>query len=98
MASKQPLKTTFDIDHVLRPIFTGGSVSIDHGARILATTLGEDAILTEPATGKHLAQIEGVCPLDRQKRHISKANGRIGWREYFNTDFNPLWISSHSVL
>lgn len=59
MASKQPLKTTFDVKRVLRPIFTGGSVSIDNDARILATTVGEDAILTEPATGKHLGQIEG---------------------------------------
>jgi len=59
MASKTPLKTTFDVDRVLRPIFTGGSVSVDNNAKILATTIGEDAILTEPATGKHLAQIEG---------------------------------------
>lgn len=59
MASKQPLKTTFDADRVLRPIFTGGSVSIDNKAQILATTIGENAILTEPATGKHLGQVEG---------------------------------------
>ncbi|KAF4120464.1 U3 small nucleolar RNA-associated protein 13 [Geosmithia morbida] len=59
MATKQPLKTTFDVDKVLRPIFTGGSVSIDNDARVLATTMGEDAILTEPATGRHLGQIEG---------------------------------------
>lgn len=61
MASKQPLKTTFDVEHVIRPIFTGGSVSVDNGAKILATVLGEDAILTDPSTGKHLAQVEGVC-------------------------------------
>ncbi|KAF4980965.1 hypothetical protein FZEAL_3140 [Fusarium zealandicum] len=59
MANKQPLKTTFDVDHVIRPIFTGGSVALDNGARILATTLGEDAVLTDPTNGKHLAQIEG---------------------------------------
>ncbi|PNY26914.1 U3 small nucleolar RNA-associated protein 13 [Tolypocladium capitatum] len=59
MATKQPLKTTFDADRVVRPIFTGGSVAIDNGARILATTLGEDAVLTDPANGRHLAQIEG---------------------------------------
>ncbi|KAL3957551.1 hypothetical protein ACCO45_008129 [Purpureocillium lilacinum] len=59
MATKQPLKTTFDVDRVIRPIFTGGSVSIDNGAQILATTFGEDAILTNPANGRHLAQIEG---------------------------------------
>ncbi|PHH91904.1 hypothetical protein CDD83_9847 [Cordyceps sp. RAO-2017] len=59
MATKQPLKTTFDVDRVIRPIFTGGSVAIDNSGRILATTLGEDAILTDSANGKHLAQIEG---------------------------------------
>lgn len=60
MANKQPFKTTFDVDHVIRPIFTGGSVALDNGARILATVLGEDAILTDLTNGKHLAQIEGV--------------------------------------
>ncbi|KAF5027858.1 hypothetical protein F66182_46 [Fusarium sp. NRRL 66182] len=59
MANKQPFKTTFDVDHVIRPIFTGGSVSLDNDARILATVLGEDAVLTDPTNGKHLAQIEG---------------------------------------
>ena len=60
MATKQPLKTTFEADRVIRPVFTGGSVAIDNGAQILATTLGEDAVLTNPANGRHLAQIEGV--------------------------------------
>ncbi|KAF4511068.1 hypothetical protein G6O67_002902 [Ophiocordyceps sinensis] len=59
MATKQPLKTTFDVHRVIRPIFTGGSVATDNNAQILATTLGEDAILTNPANGEHLAQIEG---------------------------------------
>ncbi|KAL7959662.1 WD40 repeat-like protein [Trichoderma compactum] len=59
MATKQPLKTTFDVERVIRPIYTGGSVAIDNMAQILATTLGEDAILTNPTNGKHLAQIEG---------------------------------------
>lgn len=60
MATKQPLKTTFDVDRVIRPIFTGGSVSIDNDAQILATTIGEEAILTNPTNGRHLGQIEGV--------------------------------------
>jgi U3 small nucleolar RNA-associated protein 13 len=65
MANKQPLKTTFDVEHVIRPIFTGGSVSIDNDARILATVLGEDAVLTDPTNGKHLAQVEGVRDIFR---------------------------------
>jgi lipoprotein-anchoring transpeptidase ErfK/SrfK len=67
MANKQPLKTSFDVDHVIRPIFTGGSVAIDTGARILATVLGEDAVLTDPTNGKHLAQIEGVSNMFQSK-------------------------------
>ncbi|KAH0425738.1 u3 small nucleolar rna-associated protein [Colletotrichum camelliae] len=59
MASKQPFKTTFEPEKVIRPIFTGGSVALDNGAKILATPLGEDVILTNPSNGKHLAKIEG---------------------------------------
>ncbi|ORY71254.1 WD40-repeat-containing domain protein [Pseudomassariella vexata] len=59
MANKAPFKTTFEVTEVIRPIFTGGAVALDNGAQILATTLGEDVVLTNPATGKHIAQIEG---------------------------------------
>ncbi|KKF95826.1 putative U3 small nucleolar RNA-associated protein 13 [Ceratocystis platani] len=59
MATKQPLKTTFDVDKVLQPIFTGGAVAIDDDARILATVLEEDVVLTDPSTGQNLARIEG---------------------------------------
>ncbi|KAI1126063.1 WD40-repeat-containing domain protein, partial [Nemania abortiva] len=59
MAAKAPFKTTFAASEVIRPIFTGGAVSIENDARILATTLGEDAILTDIKTGKHLAKVEG---------------------------------------
>ncbi|EGO61299.1 hypothetical protein NEUTE1DRAFT_127944 [Neurospora tetrasperma FGSC 2508] len=52
-------KTTFEVKNVIQPIFTGGSVALDNGARILATTLGEQAVLTELNTGKQLAEIEG---------------------------------------
>jgi U3 small nucleolar RNA-associated protein 13 len=58
MATKQSLKTTFEVDKVIQPIFTGGSVALDNGARILATTLGEKAVLTELSTGKNLVEIE----------------------------------------
>lgn len=61
MANKVSWRTTFEVGEVVRPIYTGGSVSLDNAARILATSLGEDAILTDPQTGKHLAKIEGVC-------------------------------------
>ena len=60
MAAKQPLKTTFDVGKVIAPIFTGGSVAIDNDASILATTLGEDVVLTDPSSGQKMATIEGV--------------------------------------
>ncbi|GAO19771.1 hypothetical protein UVI_02044240 [Ustilaginoidea virens] len=59
MATKHSWKTTFDVEHVIRPIFTGGSIALDNKAHVLATTLGEDAVLTNPTNGKLLAQIEG---------------------------------------
>lgn len=60
MATKLQYKTTFEAEQVIRPIYTGGSVALDNGSRILATTLGEDAVLTDLATGKLFAKIEGV--------------------------------------
>ncbi|KAH6636976.1 WD40-repeat-containing domain protein [Chaetomium tenue] len=59
MATRQAPKTTFEVDNVIQPIFTGGSVALENGARILASTLGEVAVLTELNTGKRLAEIEG---------------------------------------
>ncbi len=64
MATKAPFKTTFAASEVIRPIFTGGAVAIENDARILATTLGDDAILTDIKTGKHLAKVEGVRSCD----------------------------------
>ncbi|SPQ21823.1 3f4284b2-204d-4317-929e-52585b2b2074 [Thermothielavioides terrestris] len=59
MATRQPTKTTFEVSNVIQPIFTGGSVALENGARILASTLGEAAVLTELNTGRRLAEIEG---------------------------------------
>lgn len=59
MATRQAVRTTFEVSNVIQPIFTGGSVALENGARILASTLGEAAILTELNTGKRLAEIEG---------------------------------------
>lgn len=60
MATKQPLKTTFDVGKVIAPIFTGGSIAIDNDVSVLATTLGEDVVLTDPSSGKKISTIEGV--------------------------------------
>lgn len=60
MTTRLPYKTTFEPERVIQPIFTGGSVALDNGARILATALGEDAVLTDLKTGRQYAKIEGV--------------------------------------
>lgn len=86
MATKQPLKTTFDVERVIRPVYTGGSVAIDNKAQILATTLGEDAILTNPSNGKHLAKIEGVSGAPRVCKIEWKADWIKGCRSYFDID------------
>ncbi|KAK0719927.1 WD40-repeat-containing domain protein [Lasiosphaeris hirsuta] len=59
MATRTAPKTTFEVSNVIQPVFTGGSMAMDNGARILASTLGEKALLTELATGCQLADIEG---------------------------------------
>lgn len=62
MTTRLPYKTTFEPERVIQPIFTGGSVALDNGARILVTTLGEDAVLTDLKSGRQYAKIEGVRP------------------------------------
>lgn len=60
MAYKAEIKTTFDPSRVIQPLYTGGSVALSQDGRILASCLGEDALLSDLVTGKHLARIEGV--------------------------------------
>lgn len=60
MAYKADVKTTFEASRVIQPIYTGGSVALSDNGRILATTLGEEALLTDLTTGAHLARIDGV--------------------------------------
>ncbi|PQE04289.1 hypothetical protein CJF30_00010073 [Rutstroemia sp. NJR-2017a BBW] len=59
MAGKAPYKTTFEPERTIQPIYTGGSVALDKTGRILATTLGEDVLVTDLNTGRELARIEG---------------------------------------
>ncbi len=60
MALRTARKTTFEVEKVIEPIYSGGSVALSCDGRILATCLGEDALLTDLANGKRLAKIEGV--------------------------------------
>lgn len=61
MASQKTSNTTFEPDRVIQPIYTGGDVVLDRDGRILASCLGEEAILTDLHTGQALARLEGVC-------------------------------------
>lgn len=60
MAYKADVRTTFEPNRVIQPIYTGGSVALSQDGKVLATCLGEEALLTDLNTGEHLARIEGV--------------------------------------
>ena len=65
MALKAEYKTTFEPSRVIQPIYTGGSVALSEDGKVLATSLGDEALLTDLDTGAHLARIEGVGPAFR---------------------------------
>jgi U3 small nucleolar RNA-associated protein 13 len=60
MALKADVKTTFEPSRVIQPIYTGGGVCLSENGKILATCLGDEALLSNLDTGEHLARIEGV--------------------------------------
>ena len=59
-AFKSKIITTYQPERIIQPIYTGGDVLLDREGRILATCLGEEALLTNLRTGELLARIEGV--------------------------------------
>ena len=61
MSQRTKITTTYEPEHVIQPIYTGGDVALDNGGRVLATCLGEEALLTNLNNGELLARIEGVC-------------------------------------
>ena len=60
MTQRTKVITTFEAQHVIQPIYTGGDVALDKEGLLLATCLGEEALLTDLTTGSLLARIEGV--------------------------------------
>lgn len=52
--------TTFEAENIIQPTYTGGDVAVDLENRILATCLGEEALLTDLNSTQLLARIEGV--------------------------------------
>ncbi|KAL8808342.1 MAG: hypothetical protein Q9182_000162 [Xanthomendoza sp. 2 TL-2023] len=59
MGSRTNVMTTFEPERVIQPIYTGGDVALDGEGQILATCLGEEAVLTDLKTGRILARLEG---------------------------------------
>jgi len=53
--------TTFEPQRSIQPIYTGGDVALDTSGRVLATCLGEEAVLSDLKTGEVLARVDGVC-------------------------------------
>lgn len=61
MNARTKLTTTYEVERVIQPIYTGGGVTLDSEGRVLATCLGEETLLTDLVSGELLARIEGVC-------------------------------------
>ena len=59
MNNQSVVRRTFKPDRVIQPIYTGGDVALDSAGKILATCIGEDALLTDLETGKSIGRIEG---------------------------------------
>ncbi|KAH0556485.1 hypothetical protein GP486_005618 [Trichoglossum hirsutum] len=60
MAPLPGIKTTFEPAKVIQPFYTGGSIAVDQGGRILATCLGEDVLLVDLGNREQLTRIEGM--------------------------------------
>lgn len=83
--SKVAVKTTLDIEHTIRPIYTGGSLATDRTGRILVACVEEDIAITDLETGEQLAVIEGVSYTQfADLRCVRCANmsfgSLVGWR------------------
>ncbi|KAL2007056.1 hypothetical protein VTN00DRAFT_8494 [Thermoascus crustaceus] len=57
--SKVNVKTTFEASRTIRPIYTGGSTALDASGRLLATCVGEEALIVDLETGDQLVSLEG---------------------------------------
>lgn len=60
MALNIDTRTTFEARRVIQPIYTGGTVALSEDGKILATSLGDQVLLSHLETGTHLARIDGV--------------------------------------
>lgn len=60
MSYRKHLTTTYEPERTIQPIYTGGDVALDKDGQLLATCLGEEALLTDLVSGELLARIDGV--------------------------------------
>jgi U3 small nucleolar RNA-associated protein 13 len=59
-AQRKAVKTTYEVDRTLQPIYSGGGIALSEDGRILAACLGEDVLLTDLTNGSELGRTEGV--------------------------------------
>ena len=60
MSVRTDVTITYQPERIIQPIYTGGDVALDAEGKMLATCLGEEALLTDLRTGQLIARIEGV--------------------------------------
>ncbi|USP79718.1 putative U3 small nucleolar RNA-associated protein 13 [Curvularia clavata] len=58
-AQRTAVKTTYEVDRTLQPIYSGGSLALSEDGRILAASLGEDVLITNLTNGQELGRVEG---------------------------------------
>ncbi|KAI9739689.1 MAG: U3 small nucleolar RNA-associated protein 13 [Cirrosporium novae-zelandiae] len=59
MSPLSKVKTTFEVENTIQPIYLGGGISLNEQGSILASCLGEEVLLTDVNSGRELARIEG---------------------------------------
>lgn len=59
MAQRGSVRTTYEVDRTLQPIYSGGSLALSQDGRILAASIGEDVLLTDLTNGNELGRVEG---------------------------------------
>lgn len=95
MAQRAAVRTTYEIDRTLQPIYSGGSLSLSEDGRILAASLGEDVLLTNLANGKELGRIEGDGEAITSLSCKFTAQQRLSWAKVCS---NAIGIPSHHWL
>lgn len=97
MAQRTTVRTTYEVERTLQPIYSGGSIALSEDGRILAACLGEEALLTDLSTGKELARAEGdgeaITSLACESESL-----KCYWRRAADYNSNTLCIPSDCVL